>query len=79
MLDRHPDLADDPKGAARIYGQLAFHHAALGQRRMAGHWAREAFAVRRAEPRVPIALVVALGLVPPRAVLSLLHTCGHGI
>ncbi|MFC4534239.1 glycosyltransferase family 2 protein [Sphaerisporangium dianthi] len=79
MLARHPYLVTDPRGAARIYGQLAFHHAALGRRAAAWHWARRAFAARWGEPRVPIALAVALGLVPADTMLGLLHTRGHGI
>ncbi|WP_214415886.1 glycosyltransferase family 2 protein [Sphaerisporangium fuscum] len=79
MLARHPGLAADPRGAARVYGQLAFHNAALGRRREATRWAIRAFAARRGEPRVPIALAVALGVVPAHVVLGLLHTRGHGI
>ncbi|WP_214110743.1 glycosyltransferase family 2 protein [Acrocarpospora catenulata] len=79
MLARHPELAADQRGVARIYGQLAFHHAALGRRREAARWAVRAMAARRSEPRAPIALAVAAGLVPARTVLSLLHTRGHGI
>ncbi|GGS90575.1 hypothetical protein GCM10010156_56160 [Planobispora rosea] len=79
MIARHPELVRDPRGAARIYGQLAFHHAALGRRREAGRWAWRAFASRHGEPRVPIALAVALGLISARAVLSRLHHHGHGI
>ena len=79
MLARHPVLAVDPRGAARIYGQLAFHHAALGHRRQAGRWAARTFAARLGEPRAPIALAVALGLVSATTVLTLLHDRGHGI
>ncbi|MEV8635995.1 glycosyltransferase [Streptosporangium sp. NPDC051023] len=79
MLARHPDLAVDPRGAARVYGQLAFHHAALGRRGEAGRWAWRAFAARRGEPRAPIALAVAAGLVSAQTVLSTLHHRGHGI
>lgn len=79
MLSRHEDLRGDRHGAARIYGQLAFHHAALGHRRDAGRWALKAFAARRAEPRTAFALAVASGLVSPTAVLSLLNMHGHGI
>ncbi|WP_433245660.1 glycosyltransferase [Streptosporangium sp. CA-135522] len=79
ILARHPDLAVDPRGAARVYGQLAFHHAALGRRREAGRWAWRAFAARRGEPRAPIALAVAAGLVSAQTVLSTLHHRGHGI
>ncbi|MEV0584213.1 glycosyltransferase [Nonomuraea sp. NPDC050310] len=79
MLARHPELAVDPRGAARIYGQLAFHHAALGQRREAARWARRTLTTRPGEPRGPLALAVAAGLVPARTVLSLLHGRGRGI
>ncbi|WP_219469503.1 glycosyltransferase family 2 protein [Nonomuraea rhizosphaerae] len=79
MLARHPELAVDPRGAARIYGQLAFHHAALGRRRQAGRWAMRTFGARVAEPRAPIALAVAAGLISAPAVLALLHGRGHGI
>jgi glycosyltransferase involved in cell wall biosynthesis len=79
MLARHPELAVDPRGAARIYGQLAFAHAALGQRRAAVRWALRTFAARLSEPRAPIALAVAAGLVPAPTVLTLLHQRGHGI
>ncbi|MFK4042111.1 glycosyltransferase [Nonomuraea wenchangensis] len=79
MLARHPELAVDPRGAARVYGQLAFGHAALGHRRAALRWAARALASRPAEPRAPIALAVAAGLVSAPAVLSRLHDRGHGI
>ncbi|MER7211006.1 MULTISPECIES: glycosyltransferase family 2 protein [Streptosporangium] len=79
MLARHPDLAVDPRGAARVYGQIAFHNAALGRRREAGRWALRAFTVRRGEPRTPIALAVAAGLVSAHTVLGALHHRGHGI
>ncbi|MGV9324857.1 glycosyltransferase family 2 protein [Streptosporangium sandarakinum] len=79
MLARHPDLVVDPRGAARVYGQLAFHHAALGRRREAGRWAWRAFTARRGEPRVPLALAVAAGLVPAGTVLGTLHNLGRGI
>jgi glycosyltransferase involved in cell wall biosynthesis len=79
MLARHPELAVDPRGAARVYGQLAFHHAALGRRREAGRWALRALATRLSEPRAPIALAVAAGLVSAPSVLARLHDRGHGI
>ncbi|MEV0823512.1 glycosyltransferase family 2 protein [Nonomuraea rubra] len=79
MLARHPELAVDPRGAARVHGQLAFCHAALGQRRAAVRWALRALAARRWEPRVPLALAVASGLVTAPGVLSVLNARGHGI
>ncbi|GGT18538.1 glycosyltransferase family 2 protein [Nonomuraea spiralis] len=79
MLDRHPELALDRRGAARVYGQLAFAHAALGRRREAVRWAWRTLGARPGEPRAPIALAVAAGLVPAATVLGLLHGRGRGI
>ncbi|MEU1392987.1 MULTISPECIES: glycosyltransferase family 2 protein [unclassified Nonomuraea] len=79
MLDRHPELAADRRGAARVYGQLAFAYAALGRRRAAVRWAVRAFGARPGEPRAPIALAVAAGIVPAATVLGLLHGRGRGI
>ncbi|TDC92314.1 glycosyltransferase [Nonomuraea deserti] len=79
MLARHPALVEDPRGAARVYGQLAFSHAALGHRREAARWALRTFAARLGEPRAPIALAVAAGLVSAPTVLAALHHRGHGI
>ncbi|MFI7636661.1 glycosyltransferase family 2 protein [Nonomuraea sp. NPDC049400] len=79
MLARHPELAVDPRGAARVYGQLAFGHAALGHRREATRWAFRALATRPGEPRASIALAVAAGLVSAPTILSALHRRGHGI
>ncbi|MCG5216877.1 glycosyltransferase [Streptosporangium soli] len=79
MLARHPELAADPRGAARIYGQFAFHHAALGHRRQACRWALRAASARLTEPRAPLAVAVALGLVSAPTILIRLHTRGHGI
>jgi glycosyltransferase involved in cell wall biosynthesis len=79
MLARHPELAVDARGAARVYGQLAFGHAALGHRREAARWAARTLAAHLGEPRAPIALAVAAGLIPARVVLALLHRRGHGI
>ncbi|NJP89674.1 glycosyltransferase family 2 protein [Nonomuraea sp. FMUSA5-5] len=79
MLARHPELAVDPRGAARVRGQLAFCHAALGRRRAAVRWALRALASRPWEPRAPLALAVAAGLVTAPTVLSALQQRGHGI
>ncbi|TYB62757.1 glycosyltransferase family 2 protein [Nonomuraea sp. PA05] len=79
MLARHPELAADPRGAARIRGQLAFCHAALGERRAAVRWAVAALKARLFEPRVPIALAVAAGVVTAPTVVAALQQRGHGI
>jgi hypothetical protein len=79
MLERHPGIADDDRGAARVYGQLAFSNAALGRRRTATRWAGRSLRRRWSEPRAFIALAVAGGVIGPDRVLSTLNRRGRGI
>lgn len=79
MLERHPDIAGSRVGAARVYGQLAFAYACLGQRAEAARWAARALRRNWHERRVPIAMLVATGVISGEAVLRRLHARGHGI
>ena len=42
ILDKYPEFDTVPAGSARIRGQLAFAHAAMGERRKALRWAASA-------------------------------------
>jgi glycosyltransferase involved in cell wall biosynthesis len=79
MLERHPGIADDDRGAARVYGQLAFSNAALGRRRSATRWAGRSLRRRWSEPRAFLALAVAGGVIGPDRVLATLNRRGRGI
>jgi len=79
MLVRHPSILQDRVGGARVLGQMAFSHAALGRRREALRWAVRATRRNVREPRGPIAVAVALGMVSSQRVLATLHRRGHGI
>jgi glycosyltransferase involved in cell wall biosynthesis len=79
MLARHPGISGDDRGAARVFGQLAFASAALGRRRAAVGWGGRAVRRRWAEPRAYIALAVAAGLVTPERVLAVLNRRGRGL
>jgi hypothetical protein len=79
MLERHPDIATDDQGAARVFGQLAFGSAALGRRRAAARWARRTLRRRVTEPRAYLALAVAGRVVSAEAVMSFLHRRGRGL
>jgi glycosyltransferase involved in cell wall biosynthesis len=78
LVDKHGEFAQEPSGLARIYGQIAFAHAALGERRVALHWARTCLALNRRERRAYLALAVSLGL-PASTAIRLAHTAGKGI
>ena len=79
MLDRHPEIRGSPVGLARVYGQIAFAHAALGRRGPAVRWAWRSARVRPREPRGYLAVAVACRLTSSDAVLHRLHRRGHGI
>lgn len=79
MLERHPEFETSAAGSARVRGQIAFAHAAMGHRRTALRWAASALRRRPWEPRVPLAVAVALGLVSPDTVMTRLHRHGRGI
>lgn len=79
MLRRHPGIAGDDRGAARVFGQLAFGSAALGRRGTALRWAVRALRRRWSEPRALLALTVAARLVPAETVLAVLNRRGRGV
>jgi hypothetical protein len=79
MLTQHPDILASRVGASRVYGQLAFGHAALGDRRAAAGFAFKSLRLNWREPRAIFALGVVCRLVSDRTVLDLLHKHGRGI
>lgn len=79
MLAEHPDILTSDVGAARVYGQLAFSHASIGQRQKSFAWARRALRRNWREPRAFLAMAVASGAVSSERVLSELHKRGHGV
>jgi glycosyltransferase involved in cell wall biosynthesis len=79
LVDKHQDLEAEPSGLARIYGQIAFAHAALGERRPARSWARRTLSLNRRERRAYLALAISLGLVSAKTVTRLAHAAGKGI
>jgi glycosyltransferase involved in cell wall biosynthesis len=79
LVDKHRDLQSEPSGLARIYGQIAFAHAALGERGPARRWARRTLSLNRRERRAYLALAISLGLVSAKHVVRLAHVAGKGI
>ena len=78
VLERYPDFRTEPRGYARIAGQIAFAHGAARRPRLARQWARRAFTANWREPRAYMALAVSMG-VPADGLLRLAHLAGKGI
>lgn len=79
LLDKHPDFADDPQGRARLYGRLAFAHAALGERTRASSWAWRALQLNPRERRAYLALVTSARLLSPKTVVRVGMLAGKGV
>lgn len=79
MLARHPAITATPRGAARVYGQLAFAAACQHHTAATLTWAARALRARWREPRALLALAVAARLTTGDRVQHHLHARGHGI
>lgn len=79
LLERYPEFETSPRGAARLHGQIAFAHAAMGHRASALRSAGRAVRRRPTEPRAYLAAAVASGAVGPDRVMETLHRHGRGI
>ncbi|GAA3818541.1 glycosyltransferase family A protein [Nocardioides panacisoli] len=79
ILTLHPAIAADRRGAARVYGQLAFGTAAAGERAESWRWIRRCV---RSDPRQWRAAAALAVLPNPRnaeRVLDTLHHFGRGV
>jgi len=79
MLEHHPDIRRDSAGSARVYGQIAFAHAAAGRSQESLRWAARSSRRRPREWRAVASVVVASRLVSGDRVLDVLHWFGRGV
>lgn len=79
LLRKHPAFADDARGLARVQGQIAFAHAALGERTAAREWAMRALRNSWRERRAYLALLISLRVLSADRVLRLAHSAGRGV
>lgn len=79
LLDKHPDLSLEPRGAARLYGRLAFAQAALGNRGEARRWALRSLRQHPGERRAYVALAAGSGALRPALAMRLANAAGKGL
>lgn len=79
LLAKHPEFDRSGVGQARIEGQIAFAHGALGDRRRARSWARRAIGHDARQPRAYLAMLVGMGLVSGQTVVAALNKRGRGM
>lgn len=79
LLRKHPELNADPRGLARIQGQIAFAQAALARRSPACQASWRALRNNPLERRAYLALAVASGIVPATSIVRHANRRGRGI
>lgn len=79
LLQKYPEFEEEPRGLARILGQIAFAHAACGRRKEALVWARKARSLYWLELRAYLASAVARGRIDADKVVRLARRLGRGI
>ena len=77
-LEKHPELKT-PRNLSRMYGRLAFAHAASGEARQARSWARRSIALNWRQPRGYLSYLVSWGVVRPAWVVKAAHAVGRGV
>ncbi|QRZ61174.1 glycosyltransferase [Rothia sp. ZJ932] len=79
LLQKFPEFERTPKGTARIAGQVAFVHAALGNRSQALAYAQSTLRRNPLQLRAWAALPVAWGLISPDILLKAVEKTGRGL
>lgn len=79
LLDRYPEFRTQPSGLARIHGQMALAHAALGERRTAVPMALRSLRHAPGTRHAYAALAVSTGAISAERVLLLARRRGRGV
>jgi len=79
LLDAYPEFETEPTGLARVQGQIAFAHAAIGNKSDARHWAKSTIRSSWREGRAYLALLVSTGVVSADRVVAFIQRRGRGI
>lgn len=79
LLRRYPEFASVPRGRARIAGQVAFAHAARGDRAEARRWLASCWRDNPADPRGLLTAIVLSRAASADRVQAVLHAAGRGI
>lgn len=79
LLAKHPDFARNPRGHARILGQIAYAHGTAGERRTALTYAGRGLRAYPLAPHAWLGLLSAGTGVDPQQVLTLARRFGRGV
>jgi glycosyltransferase involved in cell wall biosynthesis len=78
LVKKHPEFSSDDRGLARIYGQIAFAHAASSARSDSMKWIARTLRLDWTQARAYLAMLVNLGL-PAQRIVEALNRFGRSI
>jgi glycosyltransferase involved in cell wall biosynthesis len=79
LLRKYPAFGQEPRGLARICGQIAFASAAAGDTSEGRKWGARSLKLDWRQPRGYLAFLVTVGVLRPQLLLQVLHRYGRGI
>jgi glycosyltransferase involved in cell wall biosynthesis len=79
LLDKYPQFAQEPRGLARVRGQIAIGLAAAGRGEEARMWASRCRRADWRQPRGYLAPLMARGILTPKTYVRLGRAAGRGI
>jgi GT2 family glycosyltransferase len=79
VLAKFPDFRSSRRGSARIEGQIAFAHAALGHRTEAIRWATRTLRHDLRQLRAYAAMLIAVRAVPAAGLVGFVNSRGRGL
>jgi hypothetical protein len=79
VLAKFPDFRSSRRGSARIEGQIAFAHAALGHRGEALRWAARTLRHDLRQLRAYAAMLIAVRAVPAAGLVGFVNSRGRGL
>ena len=79
QLEHRSEWYRQPANLSRVYGRMAFAHAALGNGRQARELARKSIRLNWKQPRGYLTYLVAYRVLSPKVVLRGLHAVGRGM
>jgi len=79
QLRNRPEVYRSRANLARLYGRVAFAHAATGHGTEARRWARRTLAVDWRQARGYLALLISFGLLKPETAIRIARAAGRGL
>jgi hypothetical protein len=79
LIEKYPEFQQEPRGFARICGQIAFAYAALGKRAQSRQWTAKCLSINPLDIRAFLAILANSGLMRWETIVRFINMLGRGI